>query len=276
MHILRPKEKRGRVQAALQRGLFDLPPTRLDKRTYLELNTPRAAIHAIMHDFGQGEVEVGWARVSGCSKRYVEKGRGTHPEENEKRAVHRAKAQVRRKCMAGDLSYLLTLTYREIVDPVRAWADFEAFVRLVHWYKGDWPYVVVIEFQERGAPHFHLSVRGFQDVELIRSCWRQVVGEGNIDVKAPPGRSGGQWKRASLARYLTKYVTKDMTAHEFGKHRYRASLGILVPTEREFYPLTADGGAGTVLTWLKSRSTLPIAWFFEDEERRWGYYRTFP
>ena len=275
MHILRPKERKGRVQAARTRGLFDLPPDRLDKRTYLELNTRTPALHAIMHDFGQGEVEVGWSRVSGSPSRHVEKGRGAHPEENEKRAVHRAKSQVRRKCMAGDLSYLLTLTYREIVDLVRAWADFEAFVRLLHRYKGDWPYVVVVEYQERGAPHFHLAVRGFQDVELIRSCWRQVVGEGNIDVKAPPARSGGQWKRASLARYLTKYVTKDITAHEFGKHRYRASLGITVPTERKFYPLTGDDAVVSVLRWMKSRSTLPIALLIEDEERRWGYCRTF-
>ena len=289
MHILRPMEKQGRRRAARERGAALLQQTpasprglfapsplpRLDKRTYLDINTPRAAIHAIMHDYGQGEVEVGWARVSGRPSRHGEKGRGSAPEENEQRAVRRAKAQVRRKCMAGDLSYLLTLTYREIVEQARAWGDFEAFVRLLHRYKSDWPYVVVVELQERGAPHFHLAVRGFQDVELIRWCWRQVVGEGNIDVQAPPERGGGQWKRSVLARYLTKYVTKEMTAHESGKHRYRASLGITVPTEREFYPMTGQVPSSLPLAWLGSRSALPIVLMFEDEEKRWGYCRTF-
>lgn len=270
------KMEEGRTSpAARQRGVLAPPPTRLDKRTYLELNTQRAAIHGIMHDFGEGQIEVGWAIVRGNSKRHVEKGRGAHPEENEKRAVNRAKAEVRRKSMAANLSYRLTLTYREIVDQVQAWADFENFVRLLHRCKRDWPYVVVIEFQERGAPHFHLAVKGFQDVELIRSCWREVVGDGNIDVKAP-GRGGGQWKRAALARYLTKYMTKDITRHEFGEHRYRASLGIVIPTEREFFPLTAANPVLVLYAWLRSRSDLSIAWFFEDQERRWGYCRTFP
>ena len=294
MHLLWPMEKkerrkgaRGREAAGRERAtasprdLFDPPLPRLDQRTYLGNIAQRPTIHAIMHDYGQGEIEVGWARVNGASSRRHEQKRqepflGYADAINEARAVGRAKAQVRRKCMAGELSYLLTLTYRDIVDLGRAWRDLEAFVRLVHRYKGEWPYVVVLELQERGAPHFHLAVRGFQDVVLIRWCWRRVVGDGNIDVQAPPGRGGGPWKRSALGRYLTKYVTKEMAAHEFGKHRYRASLGIEIPTERKFYPLTGHDPSSLPIAWLQARCTVPIMLMLEDAEKRWGYCRTFP
>jgi hypothetical protein len=79
-----------------------------------------------------------------------------------------------------------------------AWKDLERFVKLLHRHIPEWPYLVVMERQKRGAPHFHLAAKGWQKVLLLRSCWRKVVGDGNIDVKAPRTRKGGSWKRAGL------------------------------------------------------------------------------
>lgn len=94
-----------------------------------------------------------------------------------------------------------------------------------------WFYVAVAEQQERGAWHWHLAVRGRQDVELLRRLWREVVGEGNIDVSAPKGTRKDQ--RLYLVQYLGKYLVKAFATgdRKLNKHRFRASRNIQVPSE---------------------------------------------
>lgn len=140
-------------------------------------------------------------------------------------------AEVRRKCMAAGLDHLLTLTYREnIIEKARAWSHFEKFIRLVHTYIPDWLYVCVMERQERGAIHFHIAVKGYQDVTLLRSLWRCVAGDGNIDVSYVKTKKGIQWQRQKLASYLAKYISKDLE-NELNERKYRASLGIEIPKQ---------------------------------------------
>ena len=78
----------------------------------------------------------------------------------------------------------------------------------------------------------HLAVHGIQDIRLLRRCWYKIVGkaQGQVNVKRPrPGTSP-----VKLARYLSKYISKDIDnqPREFEEHRYFCSLGIAVPTER--------------------------------------------
>ena len=80
-------------------------------------------------------------------------------------------------------------------------------------------------------------MKGWQKVTLLRSCWWAIVGpgQGNIDVQKSK-RGGGAWKLVSLAQYLAKYVTKEISQVErdLGAHRFRASLGIEIPTVKRF------------------------------------------
>ena len=76
------------------------------------------------------------------------------------------------------------------------------FIRLVHTYFPEWLYVCVMERQERGAIHFHLGVKGYQGVDLLRSLWRCVA----------------------------KYISKGLE-NELNERRYRASLGIEIPEQ---------------------------------------------
>jgi hypothetical protein len=139
--------------------------------------------------------------------------------------------------MAAGLDHLLTLTYRvNITERWRAWSDFTRFVRLVHKHFPDWPYVVVYETQKRGAIHFHLAVKGFQKVELLRGLWHSLVGEGNIDVQYKRSGGGVQWKKSTLACYLAKYIGKNMEA-ESNERRFRCSLGIEIKGEVIWIPL---------------------------------------
>lgn len=205
--------------------LFQLTPQRVDAVTGkdsvalgacrlagghrpLESSLGHKGIEVTFRDYGEGLVEASWhqGRASGGGV----KGEGLDREANEARAVSRSRKVVRRRCMANKLDYLLTLTYRENVqDRKRAIADLYAFVGIVTGKLPGWRWVAVAERQERGAFHWHIAVSGWQNVEMLRDAWRQVVGEGNIDVKAPrTSRGGYRFGLAQLAYYLVKYMTK--------------------------------------------------------------------
>jgi len=202
-----------------------------------------------VRDFGDGLVEVGYSsvrharddrpKVSDLQGDMVPDAALTSPEANLGRSVRRTRAQVRRKCMAGGLDHLLTLTYRENVsDLSRCFSDFKRFVRLVRSGGREFVYLCVHEFQKRGAVHFHVAVRGWQDVRYLRSCWLAVVGSGNIDVKGPSVRGSSRWGRAHLSGYLVKYITKGVCSLS-GRQRYRVAEGIEIPGEtrvHEFPP----------------------------------------
>jgi len=208
-----------------------------------------------VRDYGQGVVEVGISPVPAPNANDVDRRRHDPQEEFRQfqqikpvdldRSMRRSKATVRRKCMSGGLDHLLTLTYRENrTDLDQAFADLKRFFRLVRVSIPDFKYVSVVEYQTRGAIHFHIAVKGFQNVRLLRSVWWQVVGEnmGNIDVQAPlHRRKGSPWDLAKLAGYMTKYITK-VTSELFGKQRYRVAEGIEIPRKQTtvWFPAGVD------------------------------------
>lgn len=189
-----------------------------------------------IRDYGDQYVEASWGWLLHRGKIRTERGESKNKEENIKRGIRRARAVVRRKCMAAGLDHLLTLTYRaNIIDKQAAWRNFVKFIRLIHSYIPDWKYLVIPEKQKRGSIHFHLAVKGFQDVSLLRSLWRCIVGDGNIDVEYKESGKGLQWKRVKLAQYLAKYIGKEMET-ELNERRFRSSPGITIPTRLVFLP----------------------------------------
>ncbi len=186
-----------------------------------------------IHDFGKRWVEASWGRSVSRPGRRGRKGTSPNKELNEARARSRAKGEIRRKCIAIGADHLVTLTYRaNVQNRTRVLEDLERFRRMLAQAGHPVPYVCVLECQKRGAIHPHFAVRGFQDVRLMRRCWYKIVGSGQGQVNVEgPRRNGSPVK---LARYLSKYVTKDFAAlpREFGEHRYFCSLRINPPTER--------------------------------------------
>ena len=204
------------------------------------------------------EAEISWGMRNGQPiKRRIERTRGSSDNflEHIERAEKRAKAQVRRKIMSAGLDHLLTITTRDNIDEFDGAAEmFQSFVRKVHEFLPDWKYVAVAETQMRGSFHWHVAVKGWQKVDLLRKCWREVCGEGNIDVQAPKGRKGcHHWQNIRLALYLSKYITKNIEEDDggffvIGRHRYRASLGIEDKVTCRVYPVAA--GENAVAEWL--------------------------
>jgi len=152
--------------------------------------------------------------------------------------VKRSRKMVWRHVMSAGLDYLLTLTYRENVqDKARAKADLARFCDLIQASDPEWKYLAVFQKQKRGAYHMHLAVRGWQKVLWLRAKWREVVGEGNIDVRPPRANSGTyRWGRAQIAKYLSRYIGKDLTEEELNKKRYYHSKNVELP-QVEVIPL---------------------------------------
>jgi len=189
-----------------------------------------------LRNFGNGLVEIGWAFVGLNQSFKAARGSSDQRAQNEDLAVRRAKSRLRHLVLSANLTHLLTLTYRDnVTDFNRAADDLRRFVRKVKVHLPGWLYVAVAEQQERGAWHWHLAVRGWQDIVLMRMVWREIVGEGNIDVSAPKGNRKDQ--RLYLVQYLGKYLVKEFATgdRKLNKHRLRSSRNIQV-TYGVFYP----------------------------------------
>jgi len=231
--------------------------------------TPRHKI--TLRDYGEQVGEVSWGRSGLCEGKKTPRGESKNREKNMERCKARAKATVRRKVMAAGLDHLLTLTYRENVkDKWRAWADFIRFIRRVHRYFPEWRYVAVTETQERGAIHFHIAVKGYQDVSFLRALWSAIVGEGNIDVQYRESEKGLKWKKAKLAFYLTKYIGKEMEG-DLDERRFHASLGIEIPEEVIWIPSQADPVEFALITLHRVVGRIGFMWCPQESHGAYGW-----
>ena len=153
--------------------------------------------------------------------------RALSPQEqahNQVRATARARAQIRRDLLTIEADRMFTLTYREnMTDRVRALEDFKKFTRSMRRHYPNWAAVTVLEWQKRGAAHFHMGVSGFFSVVVMRKVWLEIIGGGtgcgNVDVRFQPDGRGNACSK--LACYMGKYLAKDLDqGRQPGEHRY--------------------------------------------------------
>jgi len=213
---------------------------RLDKRTHLDQQAQldRSYYRIILRNYGPGLSEIGWSFIPVAVSAKSGRGLSEQREMHEDRAIRRARSRIRQLILTTGADHLLTLTYREnITDFDLSCTHLSKFIRIVKNKMPGWVYVAVAEQQQRGAWHWHLAVRGRQDVDTLRASWRHVVGDGNIDVKPPSNRT--QNRQLALVRYLGKYLAKGFKegTRELNARRFRASRGIEVPAEYLTLPL---------------------------------------
>ena len=128
----------------------------------------------------------------------------------------------------------LTLTFREnLQDIEKANKIFNLFIKNLNYRlkkagKPTIKYLVVIEFQQRGAIHYHaLTKMEFTRVEIIRECWRKASKEygGNIDIKRVD-------RIDNIGAYISKYMSKSSEDLRLaGKKQYWSSRGLKKPLE---------------------------------------------
>jgi hypothetical protein len=187
--------------------------TKID-RAYWELGLFRGAAEAVgsFHSAGQS------------ASRGV---RGLEVTDSAERAARRALGRMRRYCAGNRLNRLGDGTY----DGLGQWderllrKEVGAFFRLLRQRVGrPFPYVWVPEWHALGhGLHFHFAVGRFIPRGWIVDSWPH----GFVDIKylgdLPVG-SGSLGEARTNARYLAKYIGKDM-GDSGGLHRYDVARG---------------------------------------------------
>lgn len=180
------------------------------------------------------------------------------------RSVMRARRSMRHRILALGADRMLTLTKRgKFPDLDSAWAAFRAFSRIcTRFYGSRWSYVCVPELHADGTYHFHLAIKGFYSAGLLRRFWFRALGgrgnergeqtPGNIDLSVPRKRRGGPIR--CLARYMGKYMGKDLSACVGGRRSYACSAGLCPSrTTRMRVPLSLGGtSAYAILSVLRA------------------------
>jgi len=123
----------------------------------------------------------------------------------------------------------LTLTFAENVQGVlEANKEFSRFVKKLNYFfhktsKRVVKYTNVIEFQKRGAVHYHTILYNIPYVEDIKDILSSVWGHGFIKVNSIKDVR-------NVGAYVVKYMSKDITDERLrGKKTYFQSRGLLKP-----------------------------------------------
>jgi hypothetical protein len=201
---------------------------------------PRAVVEAGLGSRTHGIAKAGWslslypdaAEAGGSFRSTLEPKRlgiaACDPERVKAEAERRARTKVRRYCAANRLNRLGTLTYagEGCHDPRRLRADVAAFFRSLRGQLGGrhLPYVWAPEWHPGGhGLHVHFAVGRYIRRSLIERAW----GHGFVHIRLLGDLGAGSSvlrEARAAARYLSKYVTKDLSSGG-GLHRYEVAQG---------------------------------------------------
>lgn len=129
--------------------------------------------------------------------------------ENRKKTQYRAKKQVYRliNSNAYVLKKFVTLTFEEnLTDIKKANRCFKTFIQRLNYYlevnhKSKLKYVAVIEFQQRGAIHYHLLCNApYIENQVLNKIW----GNGFVKINKIDNVD-------NVGAYVTKYMNKDLS-----------------------------------------------------------------
>lgn len=167
------------------------------------------------------------------------RGEAADPQRSRESAAQRARATLRRYCVANRLNRLATLTYRGEgqFDPIAAREDVRQFFKLLRRSLGgaSFAYAWVAEWHQSHGLHIHFAVGRYVPVREIERAW----GRGYVSIKRLGGVGVGASsldEAARAARYLGKYVGKSFAAGELpaGLHRYEVAQGF-TPTRMRIW-----------------------------------------
>lgn len=189
------------------------------------------------------------------------------PDRSVNEATRRARAKVRRYCVANGLNRLGTLTYRGVGchEPGQLRADLgQFFRRLRSGVDEALPYLWVPEWHAGGhGLHAHFAVGQFVRRGLIDQAW----GHGFTHIKLLgnlPVGSGVRGEARAAAGYISKYLSKDMDRSD-GLNRYDVAQGFQPKSEGLFAPTESE-----VVALAVERMGEPPAYIWRSvNEERW-------
>ena len=155
-------------------------------------------------------------------------------EKNRKDSLRRARQEVRRIVNANVGAYgeqltakFITLTFGDnVTDLDKAHYEFKKFIQRLNYLvfgtkSGKLKYTVVVEFQERGAIHYHVIIYNipYTRVEVIERIW----GNGWVWIKKIEDVD-------NVGAYICKYLTKEGDDERLrGRKCYFNSRGLFKP-----------------------------------------------
>lgn len=169
------------------------------------------------------------------------KERFSKNDERTDSSLHRSKKQLKRlinanvgfhKDEAGKLykPVFVTLTFKEnVIDVDQANYEFTKFIQRLNFqlFKeriSHLMYVVAIEFQKRGAVHYHVVFFNLPFVYKIRDRLGKIWGGGMVDAQSVKNTIH------DVGNYLTKYMTKEQSDPRLcGKKSYFSSKNLYKP-----------------------------------------------
>ena len=116
-------------------------------------------------------------------------------------------------------SYFVTLTYpgEYPTDGLRVKRDLDTFRKAWSREYHDLRAVWKLEFQGRGAPHFHLAITGGEDIEQVKAwtsnAWYRIVGSG--DLRHLEAGTQVQSLQGNPAAYFAGYVGLSKGSKEY-------------------------------------------------------------
>lgn len=151
-------------------------------------------------------------------------------EKNRADALQRARKNLRRLINAnvdawGERVKFFTLTFKENVQDIKmANYEFKKFRQRLEYHLGlKLKYVAVIEFQKRGAIHYHMIM--FNMPYVPHADLERIWGHGFVKVNAID-------EVDNVGAYVTKYMTKDNDDERLkGEKCYFSSRGLIKPAE---------------------------------------------
>ena len=147
-------------------------------------------------------------------------------KKNRAQVLARAQKRVRRLINAnkGHDTKFVTLTFAENVQDLdKANADFNRFIKRLQYRFGKFGWIVVPEFQRRGAVHYHLVTFGLGYVPnaTLREIWRH----GFVRINRVEDVT-------NLGAYVCKYMTKHSGVDKLqGRNSWWSSRGLKEPEE---------------------------------------------
>lgn len=169
----------------------------------------------------------GYTDIKKCSKGRQSIASDEDKEINREKVFKRARTNLRRliNCNIEVDSKFLTLTFRDnVTDLDFANNEFKKFIkRLNYHFNIKLKYSCVIEFQKRGAIHYHVilyNLNGKVDLNKLSDIW----GHGFIKLNKINGID-------NVGAYICKYMTKTDDKRLEGRKMYFNSRNLTKPTE---------------------------------------------
>ncbi len=150
-------------------------------------------------------------------------------KENRKKVITRTRNNIRRLAIANfdEYSRFFTATFKDnITNMDYANGQFKKFIKRIKYKYGDFKYLAVVEFQKRGAIHYHmLSDFGYIEHSDLEKLW----GNGFVWIKDLLTGNNGK-PVDNVGAYIVKYMNKNnIDKRLMGKKAYFTSRNLVRP-----------------------------------------------